>query len=73
MAAVKRKKRVIKAKKKVTKSAVAVSTIPVATAEKNCTTCGCYTESFGKKGGCFFHPKQRAGAARGRCKNWEAQ
>ncbi len=69
MAKVARKKRVVKApRKKVEK---VVSSIPEATAEKNCTTCGSYNiTSFGKKGTCFFHPKQRAGAVKICCKNW---
>lgn len=66
-----RKKRIIKMRREVTEQSTIVSTIPVATTEKNCTTCGSFGTSFGKKGTCFFHPKQRSGAAKLRCKNWE--
>lgn len=66
-----RKKRIIKTRREVTEQSTRLSNIPAATAEKNCTTCGSFSTSFGKKGGCFFHPKQRFWAIKLRCKNWE--
>jgi len=47
--------------------------IPKATKTKNCATCSSLSESFGKKGGCFFSKEQIKTAYMLRCANWEQQ